>query len=251
MENENIKIPLNNNQNSCINEEDIFTLDYENQEIENNINYIKWKQSMDNKYKGIKSLYKCPFKKHHFYAEIIDYSIVCPSCNDKICTFCNNLERKSWFAKCCSKRKMYLMHYKGMEFSDPEENKGNFYDYEQEIVCFFLPGISLLFLIAIVFNGFFYKIVRKNCNKKDDYLTNEEFLGKNTIIILVLNMAINGFMSLILLIPFFFLNCGICLLLLLLLIIRKRWYMYLIGFFHEDWYFINKNLKNAKCCHMC
>ena len=58
------------------------------------------------------------------------------------------------------------MHYQGLEFSNPEENKGFFYDYEKEIICSFLPGISLLFLIAIIFNAFFYKIVRKNVIKK-------------------------------------------------------------------------------------
>lgn len=250
MENENINNSLINIQNSCINENDIFNLDYENQQIENNISFIKWKNLMNNKYKGTKNLYKCPCKKHYFYAEIIDYSILCPSCNEKICPFCYNPIENSWFAKCCSKRKLYSMHYQGLIFSNPEENKNRFYDYEKEIVYFLLPGISLLFLIAIFFNAFFYKIVRKNCNKKDYDLTYESLLRKNTKIILVLNMAINGFMSFILLIPFFFFNCGICILLFILFIIRKKWYMYLIGFLYEDWYFLYKNLKNAKCCHM-
>ena len=113
---------------------------------------------------------------------------------------------------------------------------------------FFLPTVSLLFLIAIFFNAFFYKIVRKNCNRKDYDLTYEGFLRRKGKIMLLLNMAFNAFMSFILLIPFFFFNCGICILLLILLIIKKRWYMYLIGFFHEDWYFLNKNLKYRKCC---
>ena len=247
MENENINIPLNN-QNSNINENDIFTLDYENQEIEKNNNFLKWKEYMNNKNTGTKKLYKCPYKNHYFYAEIKEYSILCPSCNAKICPFCYKPIFDSWFAKCCSKRKVYSMHYQGVEFSN-SEGEGHFYNYETEIVYFLLPGISLLFLIAIFFNAFFYKIVRKNYNKDD--LTYEDLLRKNKKIILVINMAINGFMSFILLIPFFFFNCGICTLLLILLIIRKKGYMYLIGFFHEDWYFLHKNLKYAKCCHMC
>ena len=251
MENENINIPLNNNQCSNIIENDIFTLDYENQDIENNINFIKWKESMNQKYNGKKNLYKCPHKKHYFYGEIKDCSILCPSCNEKICPFCNNPIVDSWFAKCCSKRKLYSMHYQGVEFSSPDGKGGHFYDYETEIVYFLLPGISLLFLIAIVYNAFFYKIVRKNYNSKNYDLTYEDLLRKKSKKILVLNMAINGFMSFILLIPFFFFNCGICILLLILLIIRQKWYMYLIGFFHEDWYFLNENLKYAKCCHMC
>ena len=66
------------------------------------------------------------------------------------------------------------MHYQGLEFSNPEENKGSLCEYETEIVCFLLPGISLLFLIAIFFNAFFYKIVRKNYKRKDYDLTYED-----------------------------------------------------------------------------
>ena len=249
MENENIDKSLII-QNSCINENDIFTLDYENQEIKNSISFIKWKNSMNNKYKGTKNLYKCPFKKHYFYAEIIDYSVLCPSCNEKICPFCHNPIENSWYAKCCSKRKLYIMHYQGLNFSNPEEDKNRLYDYEKEIVYFLLPGISLLFLIACIFNAFFYKIVRKKNNEKEYDLTYENLLGKKSKRILILNMAINGFMSFILLIPFFFFNCGICIILFILFIIRKKWYMYLVGFFYEDWYFLYKNLKYAKCCHM-
>ena len=144
----------------------------------------------------------------------------------------------------------YIMHYQGLEFSNPEEYKGHFHEYEKEIAFFFLPGISLLFLIAIFYNAFFYKIVRKNFKRKDHDLTYEDLLRKKGKKMLILNMAINGFMSFILLIPFFFFNCGICILLLILLIIRKKWYMYLIGFLHEDWYFLNKNLKYRKCFHL-
>ena len=89
MENENLNIPLNN-QNININENDIFTLEYDNQDINNNINFIRWKESMNNKYNGTKNLYKCPYKNHYFYGEINEYSIICPSCNQKICPFCYN-----------------------------------------------------------------------------------------------------------------------------------------------------------------
>ena len=249
MENENIDMPLNNMQNSKINENDIFILDYENQEIEKNTNFIKWKEYMNNKYNGTKNIYKCPSKKHFFYGEIKDYSILCPMCDIKIRPFCYNPIVDSWFAKCCTKRKVYSMHYQGIEFSNPDQRGGHFYDSETEIVYFVLPGISFLFLIGIFFNAFFYKIVRKNAGARHDS-TYEDFLRRKSKIILVINMAFNGFMSIFLLIPFFIFNCGISLLLLILLIIRKKWYMYFIGFLHEDWYFLNKNFKNLKFCHM-
>jgi len=67
------------------------------------------------------------------------------------------------------------MHFQGLEFSNPEKNKGSFYDYEKEI--FFLPSVSLLFLIEIFFNAFFYKIVSKNYNRKDYDLIYENLFG--------------------------------------------------------------------------
>ena len=61
-ENENINLPLNNIENSNITENEVFTLDYEDQEIEKNNNFIKWKESMNKKYNGKKNLYKCHMK---------------------------------------------------------------------------------------------------------------------------------------------------------------------------------------------
>ena len=72
--------------------------------IQNNISFRNWKKFMKDKYKGAKKLYKCPFKKHYFYAKTIDYSISCPSSKEKICPFCYNPIKESWFTKCCSKR---------------------------------------------------------------------------------------------------------------------------------------------------
>ena len=248
-ENENINIPLNNIQNSNITENEIFTLDYEDQEIEKNNNFIKWKESMNKKYNGKKNLYKCPYEKHYFYGEIKDYFILCPSCNKKICPFCYRPIVDSWFAICCVKRKVYAMHYQGIEFSNSEK-ESHFYNSGTEILYFLLPGISFLFLFAIFFNAFFYKIVRKNSNGKNHDLTYEDLLRKRTIKYLIVNMVINGVTSFVWLISFFVFNFGICILLLILLIIRKKWYMYLIGFFHQDWYFLYKNLKSVKICHM-
>ena len=57
------------------------------------------------------------------------------------------------------------MHYKGKEYINPDE-RNNFYDSEYETIIFIIPGISLIFLVGIFFNAFFYKIVRKNMMKK-------------------------------------------------------------------------------------
>ena len=45
----------------------VFKMDYENQNIEKNVIFNKWKQSMNNKYKGKGKFYKCPYGNHYFY----------------------------------------------------------------------------------------------------------------------------------------------------------------------------------------
>ena len=63
MENDGKEIMLNNIENND-NEQlniDIFNIDYENQNIENNINFKQWKKSIINRYKGKGNVYKCPF----------------------------------------------------------------------------------------------------------------------------------------------------------------------------------------------
>ena len=134
------------------------------------------------------------------------------------------------------------MHYNGKEYINPDE-RNNFYDSEYETIIFIIPGISLIFLVGIFFNAFFYKIVRKNYDEKNYDLTYESFLRRKDKFYWALNIAINGITSLILVIPFLIFNITISILLIILIIIRRKWYMYLIGFFHEDWYFLNKNLK--------
>ena len=74
---------VKNNDNEQLNI-DIFNIDYENQNIENNINFKQWKESIINKHQGKGNVYKCPFEKHYFYGEEKEYSILCPSCHKKI-----------------------------------------------------------------------------------------------------------------------------------------------------------------------
>ena len=242
MENDGKEILLNNDKKNDELNINIFNIDYENQKLENNINFNKWKETMNNKYNGKGNIYKCPFANHYFYGEQKDYGILCPSCNKPICIFCLNPIVDAWYAKCCTKRKLCIMHYKGKEYTNPDE-RNNFYDSEYETIIFIIPGISLIFLVGIFFNAFFYKIVRKNYDEKNYDLTYESFLRRRNDYYWALNIAINGITSLILVIPFLIFNITISILLIILIIIRRKWYMYLIGFFHEDWYFLNKNLK--------
>ena len=90
---------------------------------------------------------------------------------------------------------------------------------------------------------FFIKLLEKTMMKKNYDLTYESFLRRKDKFYWALNIAINGFTSLILVISFLIFNITISILLIILIIIRRKWYMYLIGFFHEDWYFLIKILR--------
>ena len=180
------------------------------------------------------------FEKH-YYGEEKEYSILCPSCHKKICYFCLTPVVNSWFAKCCTKRKLYIMHDKGITYSKERDN--HFYDAEKEAIMIFIPGISLIFLVGIFFNAFFYKIVRKHYDIKNHDLTYEHNLRKRDKRYWMVNIAINGFTSIIMVIPFFIFNITISILLLILIIIRSKWFFYIIGFLNEDWHFLNKNLN--------
>ena len=233
-----------------LNNSNVYNLDFENQKIENNANFNKWKELMNELYREQRKIYKCPFKNHYICVEPNDEIIKCPSCNKEICLFCLNEFTNSWYRRCCSKRKLAIMHANGIDYSNLEDRRNsNYYDSEIETIMFFIPGISLIFLIGIFDNAFFYKIVRKHYDNIDYNSTYEELLREKNRIYWAINIAINGFTSIILVIPFFIFNCFISILLLLLIIIREKWYMYLIGFLHEDWYFLNKNLKKLCCCY--
>lgn len=239
MENERKELMLNNFNNN------IFNIDYENQNVENNCNFNKWKESINYKYNGKGNIYKCPFEKHYFYGEEKEYRIVCPSCNKEICNYCLLPIFEDWNAKCCTKRKLLIMHNNGTTFSnlqDRQRQHGDFYDEEVEEIIFFIPGISLIFLVGIFFNAFFYKIVRKYYDKEKFSITYEDHLREVDERYWVINIAINGITSIIMVIPFFIFNIAISLLLLILIIIRSKWYFYLIGFFNEDFYFLKKQL---------
>ena len=243
MENEEKAVQLVNNQN---NKDNLFIQNNENQDLGNNQRFIKWKELMNKKYNGRGKIYKCSYDKNYFYEQINEYTILCPSCEKELCCFCLKPPRSQWFAKCCLMRKLCIMHYKGIENSKPENRENNYlYDVEIEIVIFLIPVINFLYFLAVLYNGLFVKINSShynNDNQYQEYLTYEDCLRKNKIRFIII-LVINAITVIFLLMPLFFLNIAISVLLLILIIIRRNWYMYLIGFLHEDWYFLNKHIK--------
>ncbi len=111
MENENL-IDNYLNEPLEIIDNKIFKYDYENQQLESNLNYIKWKESNIKEYGNNAKLFKCKKCKILFYSKYEDvkkpyYSVSCPICKQYICYFClhsyiHPQEKDKIF--CCYKR---------------------------------------------------------------------------------------------------------------------------------------------------
>ena len=220
--------------------DNIFIQDYENQNIENSHKFIKWKELMNQKYPNNGRLYKCPFEKLFFYEERKDkYHVICPSCKKSLCCFCQKPVIETWYAKCCITRKLYIMHYKAVTFSNR-----CFYDADKEIISFLIPIINFLFFIAILYNAFLFRISTEHYNENNnENISYFEYYKTKSVARLIIFEVIIGITALVLLIPFFIFDFAISIMLLILLIIRTKWYMHLIGFFHEDFYFLKKDIK--------
>ena len=169
-----------------------------------------------------------------------NFGISCPSCKETICCFCIKKIYNGVYEKCCTKRKLSLMDSYGKKIYSNLEDREYYIDLIKQEKCIFITSIvNFFFVIGIFFNAFFYKIVRKN-NDGMHNLTYEDLLRQNSKY-WVINIIINIFTAVFLVIPFTFFSFLISILLLILIIIRKKWYMYLIGFFLEDYEYYYSN----------
>ena len=120
MENESNLIDSYLNEPSEINNNKIFKYDYENQQLESNLNYIKWKDSNIKEYGNNTKLFNCKKCKILFYSKYDDimkksfYLVPCLICNQYICYFCSYLyihpqEKDKIF--CCYKRIINLSFF--------------------------------------------------------------------------------------------------------------------------------------------
>ena len=243
MENEDKNIGLISNENIEI--ENVFKPNYENQNLDNNIEYQKWKESMIKKYGTKGKLYKCPKDKILFYTSDDDGGHfhenegLCPLCKEHICYFCSNYLRSLY--KCCFKKKFSEMYRSGIELSGTAIKDYN--DYEDRAIKYFLlPGVNLIFFIGIVFNFSYYKLVMGY----EDYhaYAYESFLHQNYFRFSII-LAINGITAIFLALSFFLYCIYISIFLLILLIFYKRGFSFFIGLSSEDFRYLNKNFHKV------
>ena len=179
--------------------ENIYKLDYENQNIDDNINILKWKQLMLTKNNNNKHLilFKCKKDKILFYDNYYDnnYLGFCPICKEYICYFCSFYNKsKNSDLICCLKRLINIRFF----IYGPKYTKKN--DLSNCIsICLLIPGINFIMTgmyIVIIISG----EIAKEKTKKHQILESANLESKTPF------LMTEVLMPFVLLIPFFILN---------------------------------------------
>ena len=151
----NMEIEINDfieNENTI---DTIYELDFENQNLENNLKYQKWKKVMLDKYGNNIKIFKCNYDRILFcikdceLKENIPYFKKCPKCKNYICYFCSYYSSKNNYNSlfCCFKREIST-------YSDKTSDsvKKDFYNNCWDFISFLIPGLSFANIIMFFFN---------------------------------------------------------------------------------------------------
>ena len=202
---------------SSKNPDNIYRLDFNNQNFKNSPEFQRWKASMLNKFGRNAILYKCKADKILFYTRNEDYKnfpfcqSICPKCQNPICYHCQRYNNDGYGnGLCCLRRKIYCLFFQdGLRLIDPINPE---HDYKPEfrkcIFFFLIPGANLLFFIATIHIQFFYKLSIKNYDltENNGYIENYENRFKDNYTILQTLVVFDIGLSALLTFPFLIIN---------------------------------------------
>ena len=144
--NTNLIIKDNNSSTS------VFKLEYEDQNVNENIEYQKWKKLMLKEYGNNSKQFKCNKDKILFYSSYNDclnnnyYKCRCPVCNNYICYFCS-FNGNNELTKCCIKRNILKpIFYHGPNFIE---------SFEKVSLFILIPFINIYSIVFFFFNAFY------------------------------------------------------------------------------------------------
>ena len=170
----------------------IFKLEHLNQNIDGNVNFQKWKQSILKDFGKNAKLFRCQEDKILFYikndvAKIKKLSVRCPICQKSICYFCLYSDDSSYSsAICCLKRAIYIcLFITGPNYT----KKDNLFGFDN--ILFLFPGINIFGISIRAQNILFIGLASKkslnfgNIEKDDDSYSNF-YIAMAVIISLVL-----------------------------------------------------------------
>ena len=143
---------------------EIFTYQYDNQNLDNNREFIIWKESILKKYTITPKLFKCKKDKIIFYDKkninLNNNRIQCPLCKKFICYYCSypNASNNDGLVFCCFRRAFFKL-FNNSEFRNVAYN----YNCKKILRNFFyfIPGCNLFLTISIFFCLLFLELATK------------------------------------------------------------------------------------------
>ena len=173
----------------------IFKLDYLNQNYENNTKFIKWNQLMLKEYGNNIKLCKCKIDNILFYIsynkclEKPPFSGKCPLCNNYICPFCSYSFKKDDYGwrHCCQKRGIYkaffYFGFKNIKNLEPYSHKDPI-NYLR-----FIPGLNSLVLFIKIIDILYLDVaIEESKNNGDNFIIPRERLERYAInFVIILN----------------------------------------------------------------
>lgn len=173
MENERDSSNLINFDKKSIDEIFIFNPDYQGQNLNNNANFLNWKESMLKIYGNNAKLFNC-LKDNILYfssdEECKSYPVYqsnCPKCNNKICFYCSRYmpDYYNENGTCCLRRKIKCIIYQDCyRYIKPISKEEYINTYMEAFISFIVPFISLLTYIEHIQDILCYKLIIKNRN---------------------------------------------------------------------------------------
>ena len=163
---------------------DVFKFDYENQNIQNNVDFKNWKAKIKKENNEIIEIYKCNECKICFYKKIDEdmefneYYGKCPICKKEICCFCykyiKGIDIFSRYLRgyCCLKRVISFIFFREKFL----EGDYSIMDFILGYIAFIIPLInSTAIILCIIQNLFCLRATKKNKNTYyNDYFLYEK-----------------------------------------------------------------------------
>ena len=194
------------NENYLIRDEkDIFQLDYTEQNINSNLDFLKWKKTIIEKYGTDAKLFHCIKDKIYFYVskKVFNYHNICPICKKDLCYFCKS--NGYYEGSCCIRYKFYFMIFEDAKiYIDHPES--HVYDYCGNILTFsmlmlLIPIVNVIWIIGLLHSSFFYSLdkFKGQVSIRNQYFQSIEEKHENILFLLI---AINAAFAIFIIIPF-------------------------------------------------
>ena len=171
----NINLIISNNHTSA----SVFNLEYNDQNVNHNIEYQKWKKLMLIEYGDNSKQFKCNKDKILFYSSYNDYiknysyKSICPVCHNDICYFCS-FNNNNYNLSCCIKNSIL----KAIFYSGPEFVKEPF---DESTLLFLIPILSNFATILSFFKVLYICIIieKYKNNNDEEYVQYIDLANKN------------------------------------------------------------------------